>query len=289
MTTKLLAVDDSKTMRRVLEITFGGEDFKTTICGSSAEALQAIRAERPEVALVDASLAGESGYELCRQIKAEAPDVRVLILSSKHRPYDERQGSGASADGSFDKPFDSTKIIEKIKSMLGAAPVVAPAPAAPARPAAAPLAPTSRGPAPAVSRPVLGSPSARPAVPAQAAMPAQTAAPAQGSVAPRPAPTGIPRPATSESKAAPAPSPAGQSRPGGAASPLEKAAPAIAAGAALSSPQFSDKLKQLGLSAAQVEGVLSLSRDVVEQVVWEVVPALAETLIKEEIARLTAG
>jgi len=36
-----------------------------------------------------------------------------------------------------------------------------------------------------------------------------------------------------------------------------------------------------------MEGVLALSRDLVEQVVWEVVPVLAETLIKEEIARLT--
>jgi hypothetical protein len=51
---------------------------------------------------------------------------------------------------------------------------------------------------------------------------------------------------------------------------------------------MSDKLVQLGLSADQVQGVLSLSREVVEQVVWEVVPQLAETLIKEEIARLTA-
>jgi hypothetical protein len=59
--------------------------------------------------------------------------------------------------------------------------------------------------------------------------------------------------------------------------------------ASVSSPAFSDKLKELGLSPAQLEGVLSLSREVVEQVVWEVVPTLAETLIKEEIARLTAG
>ena len=38
---------------------------------------------------------------------------------------------------------------------------------------------------------------------------------------------------------------------------------------------------------AQVEAVLALSREVVERVVWEVVPQLAETIIKEEIARLT--
>ncbi len=47
------------------------------------------------------------------------------------------------------------------------------------------------------------------------------------------------------------------------------------------------KLSELGLSQSQADAVLALSRDVVERVVWEVVPQLAEALIKEEIARLT--
>jgi hypothetical protein len=41
------------------------------------------------------------------------------------------------------------------------------------------------------------------------------------------------------------------------------------------------------LTRDQVQAVLALSRDVIERVVWEVVPVLAETLIKEEIQRLT--
>jgi hypothetical protein len=47
------------------------------------------------------------------------------------------------------------------------------------------------------------------------------------------------------------------------------------------------RLAELGLSSEQIQGVLALSREVVERVVWEVVPTLAETIIKEEIARLT--
>ena len=54
------------------------------------------------------------------------------------------------------------------------------------------------------------------------------------------------------------------------------------------SSDLASKLAGLGLSADQVAGVLALSREVIEQVVWEVVPELAETLIKEEIKRLTA-
>ena len=66
--------------------------------------------------------------------------------------------------------------------------------------------------------------------------------------------------------------------------------PAVSAPAASIAAQangLAPKLAQMGLTPAQIEGVLALSREVIEQVVWEVVPQLAETLIKEEIARLT--
>jgi len=81
-----------------------------------------------------------------------------------------------------------------------------------------------------------------------------------------------------------------------APSPVAAATPPVAAApsAAKSGPNapaalpadFAGKLGGLGLSNAQVEAVLSLSREVVEQVVWEVVPTLAETIIKEELKRL---
>jgi hypothetical protein len=57
--------------------------------------------------------------------------------------------------------------------------------------------------------------------------------------------------------------------------------------AAAHNGQFAGKLGELGLTAQQVDAVLALSREVVEKVVWEVVPQLAEALIKEEISRLT--
>ncbi|MGB0679643.1 MAG: response regulator, partial [Polyangiales bacterium] len=60
------------------------------------------------------------------------------------------------------------------------------------------------------------------------------------------------------------------------------------AAAAVDGAALAAKLDGLGLTPAQVEGVLALSREVVEQVVWEVVPELAEVLIREEIRRLTA-
>jgi hypothetical protein len=96
------------------------------------------------------------------------------------------------------------------------------------------------------------------------------------------------RPAAQQPPAAP---PAAPPR-APAAAPAAKPAPAAAMpmAAAIASATGGDlarKLDGLGLTADQVQGVLALSRDVIERVVWEVVPDLAETLIREEIKRLT--
>jgi CheY-like chemotaxis protein len=253
VTTTLLAVDDSKTMRRVLEITFAGEDFRTVLCESADEALGKL-GENPQVALVDAGLDNSAGYELCQKIKAAAPNVAVVMLSSKQQPYDRARGSAVGADDFVDKPFDTQQLLEKIVTIArraASAPVMAVAPAPVVMPSAA------KPSSPEVGRPrvqtlAYGS-TPTPNIPASPAplpvRPTMTSAPVV-EVAPSPVAPVMPRPA--------------------AAMPAD----------------FAGKLGGLGLSSAQVEAVLSLSREVVEQVVWEVVPTLAETIIKEELRRL---
>ncbi|MBN8614841.1 MAG: response regulator, partial [Deltaproteobacteria bacterium] len=64
------------------------------------------------------------------------------------------------------------------------------------------------------------------------------------------------------------------------AAPVASAATAAAASVA-------PKLEGMGLTPDQVTAILSLTKEVIERVVWEVVPDLAETIIREEIQRLT--
>ena len=286
MTTTLLAVDDSKTMRKVLEITFAGEDFRTVLCESADEALGKL-GENPQVALVDAGLENAAGYELCQKIKAASPNVAVVMLSSKQQPYDRARGNAVGADDFVDKPFDTQQLLEKVTTIArraAASPVmsaVAPAPVVMPS-AAAKVADVGVG-RPRVQTLAYGS-TPSPIIPASPA-PAHVA-PVQAVANVRPTMSSAPSLEVGSSPvAAPAPiiAPAPKSAPLAASSPVAaaKSAPTAALPA-----DFAGKLDGLGLSSAQVEAVLSLSREVVEQVVWEVVPTLAETIIKEEIKRL---
>jgi DNA-binding response OmpR family regulator len=117
VTTTLLAVDDSKTMRKVMEITFAGEGFKTVVAANAADALAKAQSEHPNIALVDAALEGTNGYDLCRQIKGASPSTMVVLLSNKAQPYDKARGAASGADDFMDKPFDTQQMIDKITTL----------------------------------------------------------------------------------------------------------------------------------------------------------------------------
>jgi CheY-like chemotaxis protein len=272
LTTTLLAVDDSKTMRKVIEITFSGEDFRLLVCSSADEALGKL-GERPSVALVDAGLEGTSGYELCRKLKAAQPGLQVVMLSNKQQPYDRSLGGQVGADDFADKPFDTQQLLDKVNALAKKA--AAPGVSAPAAaPAPSPMAVAARAPTLQYG---ASSPAPAPAPPVPMGPPPLRQPTAPGMQPPSPAGFSPSRAPTLLAATVPPE----VARPA-AATPAAVVASAVATNGA----EFAQKLGALGLTSDQVQGVLSLSREVVERVVWEVVPTLAETIIREEIQRL---
>lgn len=295
MPTKILVADDSATMRRVLEMTFAGEDARVLAVDSGDVALSKAAELLPDVIFADASMAGVDGYELARRIKTnpQLAKIAVIVMASQHTPYDDGKGRAAGVDDHIPKPFDTQSVIDRVSQVLsrprataaGSAPdaprAVAPPPAP--RPTAPAVPPAQRSVVGNATRMGIGGPGPAP----QAPMPRPAPAPAAVASAPLAAPQPVRSAAPAAAAAVAAPSPAAVRPAPAPAAPA--AAPALAPtpvdGAVAGMAQ---KLGQLGLSREQIEGVLALSREVVEQVVWEVVPVLAEQLIKEEIKRLTA-
>lgn len=300
MAKTLLAVDDSVTMRKVLEITFSGEDFRViTADGTQSAMAKLSETANVNVFVVDTVLGGEDGYALAKQLRQRNPGAPIIMLASRYSPYDQGRGRDAGADDWADKPFDTQQLLDKVRKVIlakeaaGGTQNVAAAPAA-GPPGAAPYRAPAQ-PAPAAPAPAFGAgagaggslgrgtqPSLGGSVPRTG-----TLVFGEGGQSPAPPPIAPPRPtpAAAAAPAAPAASP-----PAAAAAPSPAGGGAGAGGGAVGAAingQLAGKLGDLGLSPQQAEAVLALSREVVERVVWEVVPQLAETMIKEEIARLT--
>jgi CheY-like chemotaxis protein len=265
----ILVADDSVTMRRILELTFQGEDASVTAVETGDSALRKASEITPDIVFADLSMQGLDGYALASAIKS-APGLErtaVIVMASQKHPYDEEKGRAAGVDDHIIKPFDTQHVIERLKQVLGKARI---APGATA--AAAKVAAPAVGKAPAAAP--MGSKTIAFGKPPQPANAAQAAATA---------------PAASVSKGGGAPAYKSASGGGGGAAAAAVAAPPLSAAVASANTDFERRISSLGLTAEQAAAVLALSREVVERVVWEVVPDLAEALIKEEIRRLTAG
>jgi CheY-like chemotaxis protein len=306
---KILAVDDSATMRTIMKMTFAGEDAEVLTVTNGDDAVTKAKAAVPDLVFADASMNGVDGYEVARAIRAEPSLAKtaVIVMASQHHPYDDAKGKACGVDDHILKPFDSKVVIEKANAVAAARRNAAPAAVA-AAPAPAP-APVAAAPAPVAAAPVAAAAAPKPPVPPQP-RPAQPAAPAPVAAAPvaaapvaapaAPAASAVrpPRSTVAFDGNGPGAAAGNAAGPAPARSPSSTTltampAPAPGAGAPAArvtapSSDLASKLAGLGLSADQVAGVLALSREVIEQVVWEVVPELAETLIKEEIKRLTA-
>jgi CheY-like chemotaxis protein len=299
----LLAVDDSATMRKVLEITFVGEDF-TVHAAADRGGLLSKLGENPSAVVIDTTLEGDDGYAICKEVRSKLPRAAIVLMASRYTPYDQARGRDSGADDYVDKPFDTQQLIDKVKKAIGVressagpatvahAPPPPPQPVAPPPPQPQPIAAAPQQPMPRLSD--AQPPAPRPPYQPQNQPPQRSgtlmfavdgpAAPPAHGAAPAPSPAA---PVVQAKPAFPAPQ-APPPAPPRVATPA--AMPAVTAPSAAIAAQangLAPKLAQMGLTPAQIEGVLALSREVIEQVVWEVVPQLAETLIKEEIARLT--
>ncbi len=275
---KILAIDDSKTMRLAIKITFQAEDGEVVAVSKGSEAVARAKKQGSDIVLVDAVLAdGEpSGYDVCRALKADSATAKtpVVIMVSNQVGIDNAAIEACGADGAITKPFDTSELIAKVAGLTGGVvkPVTRTTPRpAPAKPAAKPVA------AKPAAKPAAAKPAPRPVAAKPAARPAATPRPAAKPVAkpsPRPRVSPVaPRPAASKPAAS-----------GGI--PIVMPIPFAPAHAPTAGilKRLSEGKSVEGIDPKAAAALVSLSREVIEQVVWEVVPDLAEQIIRERQA-----
>src|SRR5512137_664907 len=135
MPATLLCIDDSQTIQKAVEITFAHEGFQVVRAMTGEEGIEKARTLRPTIVLLDTSLPGRSGYDLCQFLRSDPTTqaIPVLLMGGISEPIDEARARQVGASGHFVKPFDTAGLIERVRTATG---VAAPAPAA--RPAAIP-------------------------------------------------------------------------------------------------------------------------------------------------------
>jgi twitching motility two-component system response regulator PilH len=116
---KILIVDDSPTERYYLTDILVKNGFAVSTAENGEDALLKMRADRPELILMDVVMPGANGFQVTRSI-ARDPDlaaVPVIICSSKNQETDRIWGMRQGAKDYFVKPVDATELLARIAAL----------------------------------------------------------------------------------------------------------------------------------------------------------------------------
>ncbi|MFF2775333.1 two-component system response regulator CseB [Streptomyces sp. NPDC058052] len=115
--THVLFVEDDDVIREATQLALERDGFRVTAMPDGLSGLDAFRAHRPDIALLDVMLPGMDGVSLCRRIRDEST-VPVIMLSARADSIDVVLGLEAGADDYVTKPFDGSVLMARIRAVL---------------------------------------------------------------------------------------------------------------------------------------------------------------------------
>jgi len=117
---KILIAEDERDILDLIMFTlqFGGYDVIPTSNG--ADALEMVHKEQPDLILLDVRMPRMSGYEVCKQIKAEddTRNIPVVFLSAKGQEVEVTTGYEMGAVDYILKPFAPNELLERLDNIL---------------------------------------------------------------------------------------------------------------------------------------------------------------------------
>lgn len=120
MTATILVVEDEPAVQELLAVNLEHAGHRVVLAASAEQAEAAIRAERPDVLVLDWMLPGESGVSLARRLRQDerTRDLPILLLTARAMEHDKISGLEAGADDYITKPFSPRELLARIRAVL---------------------------------------------------------------------------------------------------------------------------------------------------------------------------
>lgn len=120
MNPRVLIVDDEPNIVISLEFLFKREGFEVSVARNGEEGLAAIRAQHPDLVVLDVMMPKLDGFAVLEMVRADPglASTRVLMLSAKGREAEQKKGLALGADAYLPKPFSTHELVAKARSLL---------------------------------------------------------------------------------------------------------------------------------------------------------------------------
>jgi DNA-binding response OmpR family regulator len=114
----VLIVEDSRPMQRTLQRLFESDSLQVHIAPDGPSGLEFFRKQLPCIVVLDLKLPGISGKELCREFKAIASSVPIVVLSANSEVEDKVLLLELGADDYVTKPFSPKELLARVRRAM---------------------------------------------------------------------------------------------------------------------------------------------------------------------------
>jgi DNA-binding response OmpR family regulator len=115
---RILVVEDEPAVARGLEYGLSNEGFSVLWANTGRKALEMARDREPHLILLDLRLPDISGFDVCRQLRAEGMRQPILMLTALDGEVDKVLGLELGADDYVIKPYSLRELIARIRALL---------------------------------------------------------------------------------------------------------------------------------------------------------------------------
>jgi DNA-binding response OmpR family regulator len=115
---RILVVEDERAVARGLEYGLQSEGFAVLLAETGQRALELARSEDPHLILLDLRLPDVSGFDVCRQLRAEGSRMPILMLTARDEELDKVLGLELGADDYVVKPYSLRELLSRIRALL---------------------------------------------------------------------------------------------------------------------------------------------------------------------------
>ena len=118
MKRRILVVEDDVSLARVLCDNLVYEGFDVALAADGNRALKEHRVFNPDLVLLDLTLPGLDGFEVCRKLNREESRTGIIILTARTQKEDKLQGLRLGADDYITKPFALDELLARIEAVM---------------------------------------------------------------------------------------------------------------------------------------------------------------------------
>ena len=116
----VMIVEDSMTDMELLTLYLQKEGLSVMSATSGEDAQLKLEKQRPDLIVLDVILPGQSGFQLCRQLKSDpqTKGIPIVLCSTKNTEVDKQWGKMGGADAYITKPVDKDNLLNTIRQFI---------------------------------------------------------------------------------------------------------------------------------------------------------------------------